>query len=129
MVNAYWEANKEAKTVASEFETKRCLGRVWVKNPYNNFWLELRSDKDRLSAVIQSTGDYITHQWAKNITDVSGCISMIYHDQVDLIVKVGYRKGIEKLIRNSISKVNTEMKLKVPMDVSVNFGKKFSDIH
>ena len=129
LLDAYWEANKEAKTIASRFETKQCLDRTWVKNPYNKFWYELRSDKDRLSAVIQSTGDFITHLWAKNVTDVSGRLSMIYHDQLDLIVKKGYRKGIEKLLRDSIEMVNTRLKLNVPMDISVNFGDKFSDIH
>lgn len=129
LLDAYWEANKEAKTVASRFETKQCFGKTWVLNPYNKFWYELRSEKDRLSAIIQSTGDYITHLWAKNVIEVSHCMSMIYHDQVDMIVKEGYRKGIENLLRKSIQKVNEDLKLFVPMDISVNFGKRFNEIH
>jgi DNA polymerase I-like protein with 3'-5' exonuclease and polymerase domains len=129
LLDAYWVANKEAKTVATIFETKQCLGRTWIKNPYNKFWYELRSEKDRLSAVIQSTGDFITHLWAKNVTDVSGTLSLVYHDQLDLIVKRGYRKGVEKLLRESIQKVNKKLKLNVPMDISINFGDRMSEIH
>jgi DNA polymerase III epsilon subunit-like protein len=129
LLDAYWVANKEAKTVASRFETKQCLGKTWVKNPYNKFWYELRSEKDRLSAVIQSTGDFITHLWAKNVTDVSGCVSLIYHDELAMIVKKGYRKGIEKMLRDGIEKVNKQLKLHIPMDISINFGEKFSEIH
>jgi hypothetical protein len=129
LLDAYWTANKEAKTVATRFETKQCLGRTWVKNPYNKFWYELRSEKDRLSAVIQSTGDFITHLWAKNVIEVSDCMTMIYHDQLDLIVKKGYRKGIEKMLRDGINKVNKQLKLHVPMDISVSFADKFSEAH
>jgi hypothetical protein len=89
----------------------------------------LRSEKDRLSAVIQSTGDFITHLWAKNVIEVSDCMTMIYHDQLDLIVKKGYRKGIEKMLRDGINKVNRQLKLHVPMDISVSFADKFSEAH
>lgn len=129
LLDAYWEANKEAKTVASKFKTKDLFGKTWIQNPYNKYWYELRSEKDRLSAVIQSTGDFITHLWAKYVMDVSGCMSLVYHDQLDLIVKTGYRKGVEKLLRDSIEKVNKVLKLNVPMDISVNFGKYFNEIH
>lgn len=129
LLDAYWEANLEAKIVSQNFRTKEFKGMMYVHNPYNKFWYELRSEKDRLSAVIQSTGDFITHLWAKNVIEVSKCVTLIYHDQIDLIVKEGYRKGIEKLLRDSIDKVNKQLKLNVPMDISVNFGKRFSDVH
>lgn len=129
LLEAYKNANIESIMVAKSFKTKESLGLTWIQNPYNKFWYVLRSDKDRLSAVIQGTGDYITHLWAKYITDVSGCMSMVYHDQVDLIVKKGYRKGVEKLIKDSIEKVNKAMNLNVPMSVSVNFGDYFDEIH
>tara|TARA_R110000868_G_C10733690_1_gene751822 strand:- start:57 stop:845 length:789 start_codon:yes stop_codon:yes gene_type:complete len=129
LLDAYWVANKEAKTVASRFETKQCFGKTWLKNPYNKFWYELRSEKDRLSCAIQSSGDFITHLWAKNVIETSGCMTMIYHDQLDLIVKKGYRKGIEKMLRESIQKVNKQLKLHIPMDISISFADKFSEAH
>lgn len=129
LLDAYWQQNAEVKVVARGFETKKCLGKTWVRNPYNKFWYELRSEKDRFSAVVQSTGDFICYLWCQKVLDKRPQLTMVYHDQLDFILKTGHRKAMTKILKDSIGEVNKMLKLNVPMDISINFDSHFDRIH
>ena len=67
LIEGYKVVNAEIPIISKTFITKKALGKNWIQNPYNKFWYELRSEKDRFSAIVQSTGDYICYLWAKEV--------------------------------------------------------------
>ncbi|MNR41178.1 DNA polymerase I [compost metagenome] len=51
------------------------------------------------------------------------------HDEVVLTVKKGYREEVIKLLKEAIAVVNEELKLNRELDVDVQFGQSYADIH
>lgn len=49
--------------------------------------------------------------------------------EVILTVKEGNREACEKLLRDAIKATNEELKLNRELDISVDFGKNYSQIH
>ena len=52
-----------------------------------------------------------------------------YHDEIAFHLKETEQEIVRKKLLDSIEKVNNIVKLNVPLGVSVDFGKKYSDIH
>jgi hypothetical protein len=46
-----------------------------------------------------------------------------------LTIKKGHREACEKLLRESIREVNEELGLNREMDIDVQFGNSYKDIH
>ena len=129
LLDAYWEQNKEIKGISSKWSTKNVGDRTWILNPYNDFWYELRNEKDRISAIIQGTGDYVCYAWALFVIRELQTLTWVYHDQLDLRVKRSEKERVKNVLHDSIEKVNKFMKFKVPMSVSVNFGQNLAEVH
>jgi DNA polymerase I-like protein with 3'-5' exonuclease and polymerase domains len=52
-----------------------------------------------------------------------------FHDEIILEVKKGNRDKCVKLLENSIKKVNRMLKLNRELQVDVQFGNNYSEIH
>ena len=52
-----------------------------------------------------------------------------YHDEIAFYLKETEQEIVRKKLLDSIERVNNIVKLNVPLGVSVDFGKKYSDIH
>ena len=52
-----------------------------------------------------------------------------YHDEIGFKVKKGEEEVSEKALKSSIQELNNEIKLNVPLGVSVQFGDSYSSIH
>ena len=52
-----------------------------------------------------------------------------FHDEIILEVKKGNRDNCVKLLENSIKKVNRMLKLNRELQVDVQFGNNYSEIH
>jgi len=129
ILDAYWKRNWAVKAFAESCSTKTVNGKTWIKNPLNRFWYELRNDKDKFSAVNQSAGDFICYLWIRNVLNKRPQLTGAYHDEITISVKKGYRKEVEKLLKDSIQEVNERLKLNRDMDIGIGFGHRYSDIH
>jgi len=49
--------------------------------------------------------------------------------EVILTIKKGHREACEKLLRESIKEVNEELGLNREMDIDVQFGSSYANIH
>ena len=129
LLEAYWERNWAVKKFASEQEVKTVNGQMWVKNPVNGFWYSLRYEKDIFSTLNQGTGAYCFDQWvAHYLTKRSNIIGQ-FHDESINRVRVGEEKEHETVLRWAINKVNDKLKLNIKLDIDVQFGTRYSDIH
>ena len=52
-----------------------------------------------------------------------------YHDEIAFHLKETEQEIVRNKLLKAIEKVNDNVKLNVPLGISVDFGKKYSDIH
>jgi hypothetical protein len=129
LVKSYWEKNWAVKEVAKEQKVRRKLGKMWLFNPVNEFWYTLRDKKDVFSTLNQGTGTYCFDMWVKEIRKLRPQLTAQFHDEVVLSIRSNNRVECEKLLRDSISKVNEELKLNRDLDIDVQFGDNYAEIH
>ncbi len=129
----YWERNKAVKDFAAScrVQTINHKGKKqdWVFNPVSKFWLWLKDDKDIFSAVNQSTGSYVFDLWLKKVRAKGLKIKLQYHDEQMFQVYTKHKEAAERVLRQAMEEVNEELKLNVEIGISVDFGKRYSEIH
>jgi hypothetical protein len=101
----------------------------WVLNPMNGFWYKLRSQKDRFSAINQSTGAFCFDMWMKNIIFEYKKVAAQFHDELIAIIPQGHRQGFRDFLTKHMDKVNEDYELNTPLRVDVNFGFNYADVH
>lgn len=129
LVEKYWERNWAVKKVAEAQRVKNCLGGMWLFNPVSKFWYSLRSDKDRFSTLNQGTGVYCFDMWIQNFISNRKQLTGQMHDEVILTVKKGNREAAEELLKDAIDVTNKQLKLNRDLDVDVQFGDSYAEIH
>ena len=102
---------------------------MWLLNPVSGFWHSLRAEKDIFSTLNQSTGVFCFDLWIKNILELRPQLTGQMHDEIILTVKVGHREAVEKFLRDAIKKTNEQLQLNRDLDVDVQFGDRYSEIH
>lgn len=129
LVEKYWERNWSVKKIADDQKVKRCLGSSWLFNPVSKFWYSLRTDKDRFSTLNQGTGVFCFDMWIYNFRQKRPQITGQMHDEVILTIKKGQRKEITALLKDAIELTNKQLKLNRELDVDVQFGNSYAEIH
>lgn len=127
--STYWKRNKAVKDVASNVITKRVNGLLWLYNPISKFWYSLRVEKDIFSTLNQGTGAYIEDRWIWHMRKKGIKMILQYHDEIATYLKKESKELYRKYINDSMEEVNQELKLNVPISVSIDFGSKYSEIH
>lgn len=125
----YWERNWSVKAVAEEQEVRTFKGTKWLRNPLSGFWYSLRSEKDRFSTLNQGSGVYCFDKWVMKLVAKGLPIIGQFHDEVIALIKKGMRTKCEKAFRNAIVEVNEELKMNRELDIDVQFGDNYADIH
>lgn len=129
LVEKYWVRNWSVKQIAEDQKVKRCLDSSWLYNPVSRFWYSLRTDKDRFSTLNQGTGVFCFDMWIYNFRQVRPQLTGQMHDEVILTVKKGYRDEVTKLLKDAIQLTNKQLKLNRELDVDVQFGDSYAEIH
>lgn len=131
LLNAYWEMNWAAKKIAETTIVKVINGQKWQYNPISKFWYELRAEKDRLSALVQSSSAYVFDLFLKYMKENNLAILAQFHDEaiIETLDTEEAKKEVKEKIQKSIEKVNETLKLNVLVEHSLDFGYRYSDIH
>ena len=129
LVEKYWVRNWSVNQIAEDQKTKRCLDGMWLFNPVSKFWYSLRTDKDRFSTLNQGTGVFCFDMWIYNFRQFRPQLTGQMHDEVILTVKKGYRGEVTKLLKDAIQLTNTQLKLNRELNVDVQFGSSYAEIH
>jgi DNA polymerase I-like protein with 3'-5' exonuclease and polymerase domains len=129
LLEAFWKINWAVQEVAKNAEVKTVNGQMWVKNPVNGFWYNLRYAKDVWSTLNQGTGAYCFDQWvAHYLTRRSNIIGQFHDESINRIRK-GEEKEHESVLRWAIAKVNEKLKLNIRLDIDVQFGENYAQVH
>lgn len=126
---AYWKKNWAVKEVAKNQKTKTVSGQMWLYNPVSGFWYSLRYEKDIFSTLVQGTASYVFDRWVEIVRSKRPQLTAQFHDEIVLHPKLGFREKCEKLLRDAIKQLNDRLKLNRELDIDVQFGNRYSDIH
>lgn len=129
LLDAYWSRNWAVKAFAGDQEVKTVGGQMWVRNPVNRYWYTLRYEKDIFSTLNQGTGAYCFDQWVAYYLTQRPNIVGQFHDESINVVKRGEEAQHEHVLKWAIRKVNEKLKLNINLDVDVQFGSRYSEIH
>lgn len=129
LINAYWQRNWAVKKLCEEMEIKTIDGEMWIRNPVSKFWYSLRSEKDIFSTLNQGTGVYCFDNWIRNVRKQRSQMTGQFHDEGIWCLKIGHREAMTNILKNSIRIVNETLNLNVELDVDVQFGKNYAEIH
>lgn len=129
LLEAFWKRNWAIKAASGDFKVKTVGKQMWIYNPVSKFWYSLRYDKDRWSTINQSTGVYCFDTWVSYIMSKRPQINGQFHDEVVLEIKKGHREDCTNLLRWAIDKTNEKLKLNVKLDISIQYGDTYGEIH
>lgn len=129
LLKAFWKINWAVVEVANSAEKKTVGGEMWIKNPVSGFYHSLRFEKDSWSTLNQSTGVYCFDNWLAFYLTKRPNIVGQFHDESINCLKKGEEEDHEKVLKWAIGKVNEKLKLHIDLDVDVQFGKRYSDVH
>jgi len=127
--DAYWEINKSIKEIADDQEVITIDGSMWLKNPINGFLYSLRSKKDIFSTLVQGTASYVFDMWVFFVLEKCSTLIGQFHDELIIRAPEGYEEGIVQYIKDCNEKVNDALKLNRRLDVEVQTGRRYSEIH
>ena len=129
VLDAYWERNKAIKQFCATVERKTVRGQMWAKQPVSGFWYSLRQEKDIFSTINQGTAVYVFDTWVKYTRQQSIKIAFQVHDEQSFEFEAGKEDEIREKIKKAIDLTNEELKLNIKVDCSVDFGKRYTDVH
>lgn len=129
IVDAYRGKNWAIDKIAESCKTKTIGSQKWLYNPISRFWYSLRHDKDKFSTLNQGSGVFCFDVWIKNFRAVRSQITGQYHDECILTIKKGNREQCTRLLRDAIDKTNKQLKLNRELDIDIQFGDNYAEIH
>jgi len=126
----YWKINWAVRAVPKDIEVKRISdGSMWLNNPLSKYWYSLRTEKDIWSTLIQGSGVYCFDTWVAFVLSKRKQLTGSFHDEIVTTVKKGYRKENTSLLKWAIYMTNKKLKLNRDLDVDVQYGGDYSEIH
>lgn len=129
LIDAYWKRNWSINKIAENCEVKVVQGKKWLFNPVSRLWYSLRYEKDRFSTLNQGTGAYCFDRWVWYMRSKRDQLTGQFHDESICTIKIGNRDKATKLLRWAIEQVNNELKLNKKLDISIQFGENYAQIH
>jgi len=131
--STYWKRNKAVKKIARAAKIKSVNGQLWVYNETSKFWYFLRAKKDIFSTLNQSTGVFIFDSWLREcrfeLNKLKINVSLQYHDEFLFKFKKMYKDSVEKILQDSMDKINDKKLLNVNINIDTQFGKNYADVH
>lgn len=125
----YWKRNWAIKVISDEQTIKYVREQMWLFNPISRFWYSLRNMKDVFSTLVQGSGVYCFDTWVAHVLADREQLTAQFHDEIVLTVKEGHREEIEIWLKETIKEVNNYLKLNRELDIGVQFGSDYSQIH
>jgi DNA polymerase I-like protein with 3'-5' exonuclease and polymerase domains len=126
---AYWKLNWSIPAVANGLNTKVCRKQKWLFNPVSKLWYALRKESDRWSTLNQGTGVWCFDTWVKYQRQKGLPQIGQFHDETINLVKEENKEKAEKVLRWAIDQTNKELNLNRELDIDVQFGINYSEIH
>lgn len=130
LLEAFWEVNWAVRATAKEQYLKTLKdGSVWLKNPVSGFYYNLRYEKDIWSTLNQGTGVYGFDTWIAYSQSLGVDIVLQMHDEVVVECDEDKVEEAKEILMKAITKTNEKLKLNVPLDIDIQVGHNYAEIH
>lgn len=130
LFETYWKRNWSVKAIPKKIKTKKISdGSMWLLNPVSKFWYSLRAEKDIFSTLNQGTGVYCFDTWVAFVRSKRPQLTAQFHDEIVTCIKEGHREENTKLLKWAIAKTNKKVGLNVKLDVDIQYGKTYAEVH
>jgi len=130
LLDMYWKKNWAISKVAqSQFVKTLKDGSMYLKNPVNGFYYNLRNDRDIFSTLVQGTGDYVFNLWTLLCRRKGLKLTLSYHDEWLSIVPKGQEKHLEDVAHESMKELNEKLKLNVKVRCDFQTGSNYAECH
>ena len=128
----YWKRNWAVKAAAEDQKVITLSdGSMWLLNPVSGFFYSLRNIKDRFSTLVQGTASYVFDVWVGFLRQEGIKMIAQFHDE-----KVSRHKDtpeererVRQIHYQSIEDLNNFLQLNRRLDIDVQFGHRYSEIH
>lgn len=125
----YWERNHSIKKVAEAAKVTKLLDQEWLWNPVSRMWYSLRNEKDKFSTLNQGTGSFCFDTYLGFVLKERQQVTAQFHDEFILCIRKGNRDRARDLLQRAIDKTNDYLRLNRRLDIGIEFGDNYADIH
>ncbi len=125
----YWERNWSILKIAEDQVVKTVKGQKWLFNPVSKFWYSLRFEKDRFSTLNQGTGVFCFDTWVREVTKFELWPVGQFHDEIILDSPEEKVEEHKEILLIAVGKTNNKLKLNRELDVGIQDGYTYADIH
>lgn len=129
LLDVYWERNWAITKIVEDSVVKEVRGQMWLWNPVARLWYSLRNKKDIFSTLNQGTGCFCFDVWVSKCTNKGLWPIAQFHDEIVLQIPEGKEKETETKLKKSQEEMNQTVNLNIILNIDVQFGKSYSDIH
>lgn len=129
LLDAYWKMNWSIKEASKAMQVQTINGQQWLFNPVSKLWYTLRSDGDRFSTACQGLGSYCFDIWLKYVLQRRRQLNGQFHDEHITTIKLGHREQHSKLLLDALADANKELQLNRELEISIDYGTCYADIH
>lgn len=129
VVDAYRKKNWAIDVIANEQKVITTSTGMWLYNPVSRLYYSLRYEKDIFSTLNQGTGVYCFDTWIAYILSKREQLTGQFHDEIILTVKKGEREEVTQILKEAIEKVNDTLNLNRELDIDIQFGDNYGEIH
>lgn len=129
VLKAYWDRNWSVKQYAEDRKVKEVNNKTWIYNPYSQLWLYLTSDHIKFSACNQNAGVKKFDLWVFFMIQEGLYPSAQFHDEVLICVDKGREEEVEDKLHRCMRKVNACFNYPIKLEVDVQAGKTYADVH
>lgn len=126
---AYWDMNWAVKKYTDSLTTKKLGREEWIYNPASNMWLYLSSNHIKFSACNQNAGVKIFDTWVYFAMEMGIIPSFQAHDEILFACKPEEKEDVERKLRKAMEKVNKVFNLPIPIEIDVQFGNNYAEVH
>jgi hypothetical protein len=129
LFDGYWARNWSIENIAKDAVVKNVDGLLWLWNPVAQLWYYLKHDKDKFSTLNQGTATYCFDTWLKFVREKRPQLTAQFHDEIVLLIKEGYEAQCSGLLKDCIDKTNRLLKLNRSLDIGIDYGRNYAEIH
>lgn len=129
LYNGYWKKNWSVKRIAKDTFHKTVDGQMWLYNPVSQFWYSLRFEKDKFSTLNQSSGVFVFDTWVSNVRKKEIRVCGQFHDEIVFPLLPQDKDEVKQKLFDAIEETNEQLKLNVKINISVDFGHNYAEIH
>lgn len=140
MYKVYKKMNWSIDEIAKAQTRKTVSHGTYQLNPFNNMWYHLKTEKDSFSTLVQGTGSFILDMWlsyqfklreSKEYSFSGDDVKLLatFHDEQVIEFKEEFKDDVQRLIADSLDRVNKRLKQEIEFGCDIQFGTTYADIH